>query len=240
MPFTPARGQGMIEFEAVTKSYLAARPVLESADLRIGKGDFFYLTGVSGSGKTTVFRLLMRLERPSEGAIRLDGREVTALRPAQVPLLRRRVGMVFQDYRLLADISVEDNVALPLRVAGWSAGRVRGRVDECLDWVGLSDRRDQPVRTLSGGEQQLTAIARAMVFDPPVVLADEPTGNLDQNMAFRVMSLLQRLNEQGTTVVVATHDLNLIRSFRARTLLIKDRRIHEVRLVQPGESAGAA
>jgi cell division transport system ATP-binding protein len=230
----------MIEFEAVTKSYLGMRPVLEAVDLRIGKGEFFYLTGISGAGKTTVFRLLMRLERPTNGKIRLDNKDVTALRPAQVPLLRRRVGMVFQDYRLLPDLPVQDNVALPLRVAGWSAGRVRGRVDECLEWVGLGERRAQMARSLSGGEQQLTAIARAMVFDPPIVLADEPTGNLDQNMAFRVMSLLQRLNSQGTTVIVATHDLNLIRSFRARTLLIKDRQILEVRLVQPGEGAGAA
>jgi len=228
----------MIEFESVTKSYLGMRPVLDSADLFVGKGDFYYVTGVSGAGKTTIFRLLMRLERPDTGAIRLDGKDVIAMNPNQTAAHRRRIGMVFQNYRLLPPLTVEDNVALPLRVAGWAGGRVRKRVRDCLEWVGLGERRQQIVKSLSGGEQQLAAIARAMVFDPPLVLADEPTGNLDQNMAFQVMSLLQRLNEQGTTVLVATHDLNLIRSFRARTLLIKDRMIHEVRLVdQPGPPA---
>jgi cell division transport system ATP-binding protein len=227
---------GMIEFESVTKSYLGMRPVLEAASLGVGKGEFFYLTGVSGAGKTTVFRLLMRLEQPDQGHIRLNGKEITRLTPNQTAHHRRRIGMVFQDYRLLLPLSVEDNVALPLRVAGWSRARTRDRVRDCLHWVGLGDRPRQVVKSLSGGEQQLVAIARAMVFDPPLVLADEPTGNLDQNMAHRVMSLLLRLHEQGTTVIVATHDLNLIRSFRARTLLIKDRVVHEVRLVNLGQA----
>ena len=230
----------MIEFEAVTKNYLGIRPVLEAADLSVAKGDFFYLTGVSGAGKTTVFRLLMRLEVPEQGAIRVNGVDVTRLLPAQVPLHRRRIGMVFQDYRLLPQMTVEDNVALPLRVAGWPGARARRRTRECLEWVGLEDRPGQIVKSLSGGEQQLAAMARAMVFDPPLVLADEPTGNLDQNMAHRVLTLLQRMHERGTTVIVATHDLNLIRAFRARTLLIKEHAIHEVRLVNPGMTTDAA
>ena len=226
----------MIELDGVTKSYLGMRPVLENVVLRVNRGDFFYLTGVSGAGKTTVFKLLMLLEHPNAGRIKLDGAEVTALDARQTAFHRRRIGMVFQDYRLLPRLSIEENVALPLRVAGSPRAEVRKRTAECLQWVGLEERRQELVQSLSGGEQQLVALSRAMVFDPPVVLADEPTGNLDQNMAHTVMSLLQRINQQGTTVMVATHDLNLIRSFRARTLLIKDRAIHEVRLVDHPDS----
>ena len=226
----------MIEFDGVSKSYLGMRPVLENVVLRVKRGDFLYLTGVSGAGKTTVFKLLMLLERPTAGTIKLNGAEVTALDSRQTAFHRRRIGMVFQDYRLLPRLSIEENVALPLWVAGLPRVQVRKRTAECLRWVGLEERRQELVQVLSGGEQQLVAISRAMAFDPPVVLADEPTGNLDQNMAHTVMSLLQRINQRGTTVIVATHDLHLIRSFRARTLLIKDRAIHEVRLVDHPDS----
>ena len=219
----------MIEFEEVTKSYLGMRPVLESVGVRIDQGEFFYLTGVSGAGKTTVFRMMLRMEHPESGRIRIDGEDITRLNHRRTALLRRRVGMVFQDYRLLPDLTIEQNVALPLQVSGWKRPTVRSRVAEILSWVGLRERRGEIVKALSGGEQQLVALSRAMVFDPPIVLADEPTGNLDQNMAYTVMSLLTNLNKRGTTVIVATHDLNLIRAFRARTLLIKDRRVHEVR-----------
>ena len=221
-----------IELREVTKSYLGMAPVLNQVAVRVEKGSFVYLTGVSGAGKTTVFRLLLGMERPDAGSILFDGTDIARLGPHQRALHRRRIGMVFQDYRLLPDETVEENVALPLRVAGHYGAALRRKTRERLELVGLADRMGEQVAGLSGGEKQLVAIARAMAFDPPVFLADEPTGNLDQTVAGRVLELLRRIHERGCTVLVATHDLNLIRAFRARTLLIKDRRIHEVRLVE--------
>lgn len=226
-----------IEFNAVSKSYLGMLPVLEQASFRIDAGEFFYLTGVSGAGKTTVFKLLTAMERPDRGEVRLDGDDVGALTPARRALHRRRIGMVFQDYRLLGQESVEENVALPLRVVGERGRVLRRKVEQRLEQVGLAERRREPVLGLSGGEKQLVSIARALVFDPGVFFADEPTGNLDQATAFRVMELIQDIHRAGCTVIVATHDLSLIRSFRARTLLIKERRVHEVRLAEPGHHA---
>ncbi len=224
----------MIEFLEVTKSYLGMRPILESVSLKIDKGEFFYLTGVSGAGKTTVFKLLMLLERADSGQILVDDADLERFNARRTALHRRRIGMIFQDYRLLPKLSIEENTALPLRVAGYRGKALRQKTEACLARVGMAERRKELVKSLSGGEQQLVAISRATVFDPPVVLADEPTGNLDQNTAYTVMKSLREINQRGATVIVATHDLNLIRSFRARTLLIKERRIHEVRLVKPG------
>lgn len=226
-----------IALRGLTKSYLGMLPVLDDVSFSIDEGEFYYLTGVSGAGKTTVFRLLMLMERPDRGTILFGGEDVTRLSPADQALHRRRIGMVFQDYRLLADESIEENVALPLRVAGYRAGKLRGKIEERLEQVGLADRRKDRVMGLSGGEKQLVSIARALAFDPKVFFADEPTGNLDQSMAIRVMELILELHREGCTVIVATHDLNLIRAFWARTLLIKDRRVHEVRLTEHRSSA---
>jgi ABC-type ATPase involved in cell division len=179
-----------------------------------------------------VFRLLMLIERPERGSIVFDDADITRLTPAERAHHRRRIGMVFQDYKLLANDTIEENVALPLRVAGYRGGRLRSRIAQQLEQVGLAHRRRERVLGLSGGEKQLVSIARALAFDPKVFFADEPTGNLDQSMAFRVMELIQNLHRRGCTVIVATHDLSLIRSFRARTLLIKDRKVHEVRLAE--------
>jgi len=173
---------------------------------------------------------LMLIERPDSGEILFDGQDITRLSAAAQALHRRRIGMVFQDYKLLARDTIEENVALPLRVSGLRGHRLRTRVGNQLERVGLADRRKEIVQGLSGGEKQLVSIARALAFDPKVFFADEPTGNLDQSMAFRVMELLLDLHQRGCTVVVATHDLSLIRSFRARTLLIKEHKVHEVRL----------
>ncbi len=222
----------MIELTDVTKKYQRPLPVLDSVSCSVGAGEFVYLTGISGAGKTTVFRLLMLMERPDSGQIRFDGEELTRLPPARWHLHRRRVGMVFQDYRLLQDQSIAHNVGLPLQVAGVAAAPMRKRVWERLEQVGLAERAQERVATLSGGEKQLVSIARAMVQAPRALLADEPTGNLDQTMAHRVLGLLQQIHSNGCTVMVATHDLALIRAFRARTLLIRDRKIHEVRLTE--------
>ncbi|MBI4083630.1 MAG: ATP-binding cassette domain-containing protein [Candidatus Lambdaproteobacteria bacterium] len=209
-------------------------PVLSDVSLRIEPGSFVYLTGVSGAGKTTVFRLLTLQERPDRGEVLFGGVNVARFNADQRAHHRRAIGMVFQDYRLLLNESVEDNVALPQRVAGVTGAELRRATRARLEEVGLAERAREPVLGLSGGEKQLVAIARALAFRPPVFFADEPTGNLDQTVAFKVMDLLKRIHERGSTVIVATHDLNLIRSYRARTLLIKERKVHEVRLVEPG------
>ncbi len=218
------------ELENLTKSYLGMLPVLDNVSFKVEEGEFYYLTGVSGAGKTTVFRLLMLMERPDKGCVKFDGEDIMNLNSAEQAKHRRRIGMVFQDYKLLGLESIEENVALPLRVAGFRGAKLRGKILQHLDQVGFAERRKEKVMGLSGGEKQLVSIARALAFDPTVFLADEPTGNLDKSMAFRVMELIRDLHRQGSTVVVATHDLNLIRSFRAKTLLIKDRKVHEVRL----------
>jgi len=221
-----------ISLEGLTKSYLGMLPVLDDVSCQIDEGEFYYLTGVSGAGKTTVFRLLMLIERPDTGTIRFDGEDITRLTIAEQARHRRRIGMVFQDYKLLASDSIEENVALPLRVAGYRGARLRAKTEQQLEQVGLVQRRRERVAGLSGGEKQLVSIARALAFDPKVFFADEPTGNLDHTMAYRVLELIRDLHRQGCTVIVATHDLGLIRAFRARTLLIKDRKLHEVRLAE--------
>jgi cell division transport system ATP-binding protein len=226
----------MIELKSVTKSYQRKLPVLDNASATISKGEFAYLTGVSGAGKTTVFRLLMRMEKPDAGEVSLDGKELGGLGPNARAKLRRGIGMVFQDYRLLPHDTVADNVALPLRIAGTGAALQAATVEEKLKQVGLGGRGSERVVTLSGGEKQLVSIARALALAPALLLADEPTGNLDQAMAFRIMELLREIHASGCTVVVATHDVALIRAFRARTLLIRERQIHEVRLVDAQSS----
>ena len=221
----------MIELRDVTKSYLRKLPVLDAASASIANGEFAFLTGVSGAGKTTVFRLLMRMEQPDTGEVRVAGQNVARLKHDERSKLRRAIGMVFQDYRLLPHDTVAENVALPLRIAGMPSTRQQAIVEEKLRQVGLGGRGDERVITLSGGEKQLVSIARALALAPSLLLADEPTGNLDQAMAFRIMELLREIHATGCTVVVATHDVALIRAFRARTLLIRERQIHEVRLV---------
>ncbi|MCZ6628271.1 MAG: ATP-binding cassette domain-containing protein [SAR324 cluster bacterium] len=231
----------MIEFTDLTKSYAGRLPVLDSVTMKIDQGEFFFLSGVSGAGKTTVFRLLLMLELPEQGNIRFNGADILRYSPAQRARHRRGIGTVFQDQdnRLLANESIEENVALPLRIAGLSGRKMRQRMGTLLEQVGLAERRKELVSGLSGGEKQLVSIARALVFGPRVFFADEPTGNLDRSMAFKVMELLRRIHDSGSTVIVATHDLNLIRSFRSRTLLIKDRKIQEVRLINRAETAAA-
>ena len=204
----------MIELRNVTKSYMGMRPILDGATLRVERGDFFYLTGVSGAGKTTVFKLLMLLEQPDSGSVLVDGEDVSGFRGVPRAHHRRGIGMVFQDYRLLAALSIEENVALPLRIAGLRGKVLREHTEVCMARVGLVDRRWEVVKGLSGGEQQLVAIARATAFDPPILLADEPTGNLDQNMAHNVMEVLRELNQQGATVIVEPRVVVIVNALR--------------------------
>jgi len=186
--------------------------VLRDLDFRLGRGGFYFLTGPSGAGKTSLLKLLYLAQRPTRGRIELFGEELTDAPRDMLPGFRRRIGVVFQDFRLIRHLSAFDNVALPLRIAGKSEAEVEGPVREMLAWVGLADRASARPATLSGGEQQRVAIARAVISQPEILVADEPTGNVDAEMAQRLMHLFGALNRLGTTVVVATHDVGLIAS----------------------------
>ena len=186
--------------------------MLRDLDFRLGRGGFYFLTGPSGAGKTSLLKLLYLAQRPTRGRIRLFGEELSDAERDSLPSFRRRIGVVFQDFRLIRHLSAFDNVALPLRIAGRSEAEVEGPVREMLAWVGLADRASARPATLSGGEQQRVAIARAVISHPEILVADEPTGNVDAEMAQRLLHLFTSLNRLGTTVVVATHDVSLIAS----------------------------
>lgn len=203
-------------------SYDGERDILTGASMTLRGGDFRFLTGTSGSGKTTLLKLLYMAHRPTSGKVTLFDHDIGALEAAQLPTLRRRVGVVFQEFRLLDHLSAFDNVALPLRVMGDKDVNYRDDVMDLLKWVGLEHRAAAIPPMLSGGEKQRVALARAVVSKPDLILADEPTGNVDPEMGGRIMTLLQTLNKMGTAVVVATHDMGLVRQIPARILRIKD------------------
>jgi len=202
----------IVEFDSVGLRYGTGAEVLRDLDFRLGRGTFYFLTGPSGAGKTSLLKLLYLAQRPTRGRIRLFGEELSDAPRDVLPDFRRRIGVVFQDFRLIRHLSAFDNVALPLRIAGKSEAEVEGPVREMLAWVGLADRASARPATLSGGEQQRVAIARAVISQPEILVADEPTGNVDAEMAGRLMNLFSALNRLGTTVVVATHDIGLIAS----------------------------
>ena len=215
----------MITFDAVAKRYRNGREGLSNVSLHVAPGEMVFLTGRSGAGKSTVLKLIALLERPSRGQV-LVGGEATAKLPARkVPAFRRRIGVVFQDHRLLADRPVYDNVALPLIVADSSLKEIDRRVRAALDQVGLLGTERVLPSELSVGEQQRVGIARAIVSRPPILIADEPTGNLDPQLAGEVMGLFRRLNEVGVTVVVATHDLHLVRESGLRSIVLEAGRV---------------
>ena len=215
----------MIALDNVGLRYGNGPEILRDLSFEIPARSFQFLTGPSGAGKTTLMRLLSLSLRPSRGFMSLFGADVTLLRRAEVPSMRRRIGVVFQDFRLLDHLSTFDNVALPLRIQGREAHTYRGDVNELLRWVGLSHRSHAFPPVLSGGEKQRAAIARALVTRPDVLLADEPTGNVDPPMAKRLMRLFQELNKLGTSVVIATHDIGLMNEIDARRLILYDGRL---------------
>jgi cell division transport system ATP-binding protein len=199
--------------------YGTGAEVLRDLDFRLANGGFYFLTGPSGAGKTSLLKLLYLAQRPTRGRIRLFGEELTEAPREALPQFRRRIGVVFQDFRLIRHLSAFDNVALPLRIAGASDEQVEGPVREMLAWVGLADRASARPPTLSGGEQQRVAIARAVINRPDLLVADEPTGNVDAEMAKRLLHLFSALNRLGTTVVVATHDVGLINATPGANLI---------------------
>ncbi|CBV43718.1 cell division ATP-binding protein FtsE [Halomonas elongata] len=221
----------MIAFEHVGKRYGGRFEALAHLNFRVGRGEMVFLTGHSGAGKSSLLRLIIRLERPSRGRILVAGHDIDRLHHTQVPFYRRQIGVVFQDHQLLFDRSIYHNVALPLEIQGMEPRETSRRVRAALDKVGLLHRERALPIELSGGEQQRVGIARAVVNKPALLLADEPTGNLDPQLSADIMSLFEDFNRIGTTVMVASHDLALIARLRHRTL-----RLHEGRLVADEEA----
>jgi cell division transport system ATP-binding protein len=219
----------MVRFENIGMRYGAGPEVLRDVSFALDPGSFTFLTGPSGAGKSTLLKLVFMAERPSRGLISLFGRDLAILKRAELPPLRRRLGVVFQEFRLLDHLSAFDNVALPLRLAGNRPADYSRDVEELLSWVGLGERMHHKPATLSGGEQQRVAIARAVVAKPDLLLADEPTGNVDPDMGERLIRLFVELNRFGTTVMIATHDRALIESARAREIRLIDGRLIEMR-----------
>lgn len=217
----------MIEFSHLYKTYPGPVHALKNIDLRIGKGEFVFMTGPSGAGKTTLFKMLCAFDRPTSGAVSVGGFDLSRLNGDSVADFRRRIGVVFQDFKLLKDKTVQENVALPLLVRGDRPANVQRRVAEILDQVGLSHKAGTRPEFLSGGEQQRTAIARALIHQPGVLIADEPTGNLDPALSEEIMDLLERVCAQGTTVFVATHDHDLVKRRKKRVVRILAGQLHE-------------
>ncbi|MDH3628373.1 MAG: cell division ATP-binding protein FtsE [Acidobacteriota bacterium] len=218
----------MIRLHNVHKRFSGEVAALGGVTLEVEKGEFVFVTGPSGAGKTTLLRLLLRQQRPSEGNIFVAGRNVGALPDRKIPELRRSMGVVFQDFKLIARKNALENVAYVLNVAGHSRAEQRRRAYNALRSVGLNHRLNVYPRALSGGEQQRVAIARAIVCEPDILLADEPTGNLDPDLAVETMRLFREINARGTTVVVATHDRDLIRRMQRRTIILDGGRVVDV------------
>ncbi len=216
-----AASRPILVFEDVFKSYRADQPVLRGMSLVIERGEFVFVTGPSGSGKSTLLRLIHRTEQVDDGRILFLGRDVSRLPDSAIPALRRNIGVVFQDFRLVPSWTVYDNVAIALEVIGLPQRLIRTRVGEALERVGLAGRGSDAARVLSGGEQQRVAIARSLVHEPALILADEPTGNLDPQLAIDILGLFEDIHETGTTVLFATHDRSLL-DVRPRRIVILD------------------
>lgn len=217
----------MIQMFHVSKDYEGGTPALRELTLKIGKGEFLFITGPSGAGKTTLLKIMFGSESPTEGQIIIDGRNYSKIPPGEITNLRRRTGFVFQDFKLLTSRTVFENVALSLRVMGISPRETRARVLKMLSYVKLQHRANFKPLQLSGGEQQRVAIARALVKEPAIILADEPTGNLDEALSFDIIELFREVNNRGTTVVVATHDKSIIERFGKRCIHLVGGRISE-------------
>jgi cell division transport system ATP-binding protein len=215
----------MIRFDQVHKRYPNGREALAGVSFNIGQGELAFLTGHSGAGKSSILKLIALIERPTRGQVFVNGKNTSGMRPRAIPQFRRGVGVVFQDHKLLHDRPVADNVALPLVIAGVPRREIDKRVRAALDQVGLLGKEKSRPLELSTGEQQRVGIARAVVAKPALLIADEPTGNLDPELALEIMKLFKRFNEVGVTVVVATHDVHLIEPFGARRIVLGDGRV---------------
>ncbi len=215
--------QTVVDFENVGLRYGAGAEALSGLSFKLFAGSFYFLTGTSGAGKTSLLKLLYLAHRPSRGMIKMFGEDIVTMPRDRLPGFRRRIGVVFQDFRLLNHLSAFDNIAMPLRISGIEEKDLEGPVNELLSWIGLADRASARPTTLSGGEQQRVAIARAVIGRPEILVADEPTGNVDPEMAVRLLQLFAGLNKLGTTVIVATHDIHLLSEIEgAQMMRLKD------------------
>lgn len=215
----------MIHLENVNKTYETGSKAVRDLNLHIEAGEFVFIVGNSGSGKSTLIKLLLKEVEPTSGSIVVDGLDITKMKRRKVPMYRRNIGVVFQDFRLLRDRNIYDNVAFAQRVIAAPGREIKRRVPEILNMVGLAGKYKSYPRQLSGGEQQRVAIARALVNKPAILLADEPTGNLDPKNSWEIMNLLDRVNEQGTTVVVVTHNREIVDQMKKRVIAMKSGRI---------------
>lgn len=212
----------MIEFRNVYKTYDNGTKALRDFSLYIDEGEFVFIVGSSGAGKSTLLKILMREEVPNSGEVIVDGRKLSTLRHKDIPYYRRSMGMVFQDFRLIPTMNVFDNVAFAMRVTGASTKAVRKKVPYVLGLVGLNDKARCLPKELSGGEQQRVGLARALINNPSMIIADEPTGNVDPRMSFEIVDMLNEINRRGTTVLMVTHEHSLVKKFRRRIIEIQD------------------
>jgi cell division transport system ATP-binding protein len=215
----------VLALQGVTKAYPNGKVALRGVDLTIPDGDFVFLVGPSGAGKSTVIKLLIREEAPSRGSVLLDGRDLARIKKREIPKIRRKIGIVFQDFKLLPNKTVRDNVGFALEVTGARRSTIAPAVDRALKIVGLAGHADHLPAQLSGGEQQRTAIARALVHNPRLFIADEPTGNLDPLISWEIIQLLLRINEMGVTVLMATHNAEVVTAVRKRVVALEDGRV---------------
>ena len=211
----------MIKLEHVSKSYTAGIPALNDVSLDIEEGEFVFIVGDSGSGKSTLIKLLLKELEPTEGTITINNKKLNKIKRRQIPKFRRNIGVVFQDFRLLKDRNIYDNVAFAQKVIGESNRSIKKNVPSMLSMVGLAAKYRSYPRQLTGGEQQRVAIARALINEPKILLADEPTGNLDNHNAWEIMKLLEEINSRGTTVVVVTHNLEIVKAMNKRVITMK-------------------
>ena len=211
----------MIKLEHVSKSYSAGIPALNDVNLEIEDGEFVFIVGDSGSGKSTMIKLLLKELEPSEGTITINGKNLSRIRRRQIPKFRRNIGVVFQDFRLLKDRNVYENIAFAQKVIGESTRNIKKKVPSFLSMVGLAAKYRSYPKELSGGEQQRVAIARALINEPSILLADEPTGNLDNNNAWEIMKLLEEVNDRGTTVIVVTHNMEIVKVMKKRVITVQ-------------------
>lgn len=215
----------MIEFNNVQVKYEGGDIALDNVSLKINDGEFVFIVGHSGAGKTTLTKVLLGEKKITSGSLKVNGCSVRNLKSSELPLYRRKIGVVFQDFRLIERKSVYENVALPLRIIGNNSSSIKKKVNSLLALVGLEDKKNSYPNQLSGGEMQRVAFVRAIAANPSVVIADEPTGNVDKELAYQLFSLLEKINEKGKTVIVVTHDMEIVRKYKHRTITIEKGKI---------------
>lgn len=215
----------VIEFKGVSKTYSTGTHALEDVNITINEGEFVFVVGSSGAGKSTFMKLIMREEKANTGTITVNGFNLTKMRRKQVPMLRRTMGIVFQDFRLIPKMNVFENVAFAMHVVGAPSRRIRKEVSKALSAVGLGEKARSMPNELSGGEQQRVGLARALVNNPKLIIADEPTGNVDPNMSYEIVNMLTAINKMGTTILMVTHDHSLVRDFKHRVIMLDSGKI---------------